>query len=168
LIIDPACSIIFEAEEAEQNIMNRPPKKLTDKFFGIKKILVSCMQGIGILIVTLVVYFTGLNLGYGNNEVRTMAFITLIVSNISIILTNRSWTDNIFRIITTPNKAVSWVVGGALFFMVLILNIPFFLELFQFEKLHLLKIIFCTLAGLSTIIWFEIYKTVKLKNHIPL
>jgi Ca2+-transporting ATPase len=168
LIIDPACSIIFEAEEEEQNIMSRPPKNLADKFFGIKKILVSCMQGIGILIITLIVYFIGLKLGYGNNEVRTMAFITLIAANISIILTNRSWTDNIFGIITTPNKAVSWVVGGALFFMVLILNIPFFLELFQFEKLHPVNILICSFAGITSIIWFEIYKMVKFKNHVPL
>jgi Ca2+-transporting ATPase len=168
LIIDPACSIIFEAEKEEQNIMSRPPKSLTDKFFGIRKIIVSCLQGIGILIVTLMVYFVGLNLGYGNNEVRTMAFITLIVSNISIILTNRSWTDNIFGIIATPNRAVFWVVGGALFFMVLILNIPFFIELFQFEKLHLVNIFICSIAGISTIIWFEIYKVLKLKNHVPL
>jgi Ca2+-transporting ATPase len=141
---------------------------MTDKFFGIKKILVSCLQGVGILVITLIVYFVGLKLGYGNNEVRTMAFITLIVSNISIILTNRSWTDNIFGIITTPNKAVLWVVGGALFFMALILNIPFFLELFQFEKLHPVNIIICSVAGITTIIWFEVYKMVKLKNHIPL
>jgi Ca2+-transporting ATPase len=141
---------------------------MTDKFFGIKKILMSCLQGVGILLITLIVYFTGLNLGYGNNEVRTMAFITLIAANISIILTNRSWTDNIFGIITTPNKAVSWVVGGALFFMVLILNIPFFLQLFQFEKLHPVNIIICSIAGITTIIWFEIYKMVKLKNHVPL
>ena len=97
-----------------------------------------------------------------------MAFITLIVSNISIILTNRSWTDNIFGIIATPNKAVFWVVGGALFFMALILNIPFFLELFQFEKLRLINIIICSIAGITTIIWFEIYKMLKLKNPVSL
>lgn len=168
LIIDPACSIIFEAEKEELNIMSRPPKSLSDKFFGTKKILISCMQGAGILIITLIVYFTGINLGFGNNEVRTMAFITLIVSNISIILTNRSWTDNIFGIITTPNKAVSWVVGGALFFMVLILSIPFFLELFQFQRLSPVNIIICSISGICSMIWFEIYKLVKYKNHIPL
>ena len=168
LIIDPSCSIIFEAEKEESNIMSRPPKSLNDKFFGMSKILVSCLQGAGILVITLAVYGIGLHLGYGNNEVRTMAFITLIVSNISIILTNRSWTSNIFRIIITPNKAVLWVIGGAIFFLALILNIPFFLELFQFQKLHALNIIICSLAGITSIVWFEIYKLVKVKNNVPL
>jgi Ca2+-transporting ATPase len=165
LIIDPSCSIIFEAEKAELNVMSRPPKKLNERFFGGKKVILSILQGVGILLVTLAVYLLGLRFGYNDKEVRAMAFITLIVSNISIILTNRSWTDNIFKIIVTPNKAVLWVVGGAIFFLVLILNVPFFLNLFQFQNLTLGNILICSLAGLSTIIWFEIYKLFKIKNH---
>jgi Ca2+-transporting ATPase len=168
LIIDPACSIIFEAEKEESNTMSRPPKRIDEPFFGAKKILFSCLQGIGLLVITLAVYFLGLHLGYEAMEVRAMAFITLIVANIAIILTNRSWSDNIFKIIATPNKAVLWVVGGAIFFLILILNIPFFLDLFQFQKLTLLNIIICSAAGLSTIVWFEIYKLFRQKKHVAL
>ena len=168
LIIDPACSIIFEAEKEEQNVMNRPPKGIDEPFFGAKKILFSCLQGVGILAISLAVYFIGLYLGYEAKEVRSMAFITLIVSNIAVILTNRSWTDNIFRIIVTPNKPVLWVVGGAIFFLTLILNVNFFLDLFQFQKLTLINVLICSLAGLSTIIWFEIYKLFKLKKQVVL
>jgi Ca2+-transporting ATPase len=165
LIIDPACSIIFEAEKEEKNVMNRPPKRIDEPFFGLNKIMFSCLQGVGILIITLTIYFVGLHLGYAAKEVRAMAFITLIVSNIAVILTNRSWTDNIFKIIVTPNSAVIWVVGGAIFFLVLILNIPFFLELFQFQRLSFINIIICSLAGITTIVWFEIYKIFKLGKH---
>jgi Ca2+-transporting ATPase len=168
LIIDPACSIIFEAEKEEINVMNRSPKRIDEPFFGGKKILFSCLQGAGILIITLTIYLLGLHFGYEANEVRAMAFTTLIVSNIAVILTNRSWTDNIFKIIATPNKAVLWVTGGAVFFLALILNIPFFLDLFQFQKLTLINIIICIIAGLSTIVWFEIYKMVKLRRHVSL
>jgi Ca2+-transporting ATPase len=164
LIIDPACSIIFEAEKAEKNVMSRPPKKIDEPFFGARKIIFSCLQGLGILLVTLTVYFTGLHLGYTPQAVRAMAFITLIVSNIAIILTNRSWTDNIFKIVATPNKAVLWVTGGAVFFMALILNTPFFLDLFQFQKLSIASIAVCSAAGLSTILWFEIYKILKTRK----
>ena len=161
LIIDPACSIIFEAEKEEANVMNRPPKNIDEPFFGAHKIIFSCLQGIGILAVTVAVYFGCLYLGYDVKEVRAMAFTTLIVSNIAVILTNRSWTDNIFKIIATPNRAVVWVVGGAIFFLILILNIPFFLDLFQFQQLSIFKILISCGAGLLTIIWFEIYKMFK-------
>ncbi|NWJ49993.1 MAG: HAD-IC family P-type ATPase, partial [Bacteroidetes bacterium] len=70
LIIDPACSIIFEAEKEEKNIMNRPPKRIDEPFFGVNKIMFSCLQGIGILAITLAIYFIGLHLGYVAKEVR--------------------------------------------------------------------------------------------------
>jgi P-type Ca2+ transporter type 2C len=168
LIIDPACSIIFEAEKEEINIMKRPPKRIDEPFFGSKKILFSCLQGVSILIITLAIYLISLQFGYEANKVRAMAFTTLIVSNIAVILTNRSWTDNIFKIIVTPNKAVLWVVGGAIFFLVLILNIPFFLNLFQFNSLSLINIIICCLSGLTSIIWFELYKMFKRRKHVSL
>jgi Ca2+-transporting ATPase len=166
LIIDPACSIIFEAEKEEKNTMNRPPKSIDEPFFGGKKILFSCLQGAGILLSTLIVYFAGLRAGFDAGEVRAMTFTTLIVSNISVILTNRSWTDNIFKIIATPNKAVLWVTGGAIVFLAMTLNIQFFLDLFQFHKLSWINATVCILAGIATIVWFELYKLIKLRKHL--
>jgi Ca2+-transporting ATPase len=161
LIIDPACTMIFEAEKEEKNVMSRPPKDINEPFFGARKIFFSCMQGVGILIVTLLIYFFGIKMGYSEKGVRTLTFVTLIVSNIAAILSNRSWTSNFFKIIFTPNPAVKWIVGGAAIFLILILNIPFLLNLFQFEKIGYIEILVCTLAGFSSIIWFEIYKKMK-------
>jgi Ca2+-transporting ATPase len=161
LIIDPACSMIFEAEKEEKNVMSRPPKDINEPFFSSGKIFFSCLQGIGILIITLAVYFIGLKMGYTEKSVRTLTFVALIVSNISVIISNRSWTSGIFRILATPNKAVGWITGGALFFLILILNTRFLLDLFQFEKIGYIEFIICAFAGFSSIIWFEIYKRVK-------
>ncbi len=164
LIIDPACSIIFEAEKAESNVMSRPPKDINEKFFSGKKILLSCIQGLGILAICLAVYFVALKAGYSEKEVRTLSFVSLIVANIAVIISNRSWTANVFRIILSPNKAVKWVVGGAFLFLILILNIQFLIDLFQFERIGVLEFIVCAAAGCFSIVWFEIYKLVK-KNR---
>jgi Ca2+-transporting ATPase len=153
--------MIFEAEKEEKNVMSRPPKDINEPFFGAKKILVSCSQGIGILIISLLVYFIGLRMGYSEKSIRTLTFVTLIVSNIAVILSNRSWTSNFFTIIFTPNKAVKWIVGGAIIFLILILNVQFLLDLFQFEKIGYIELLLCTVAGFSTVIWFEIYKHLK-------
>ncbi|MDO9615923.1 MAG: cation-translocating P-type ATPase, partial [Bacteroidota bacterium] len=157
LIIDPACSIIFEAEKEEKNVMNRPPKDINEPFFGAKKIWLSCSQGIGILMIVFAVYFFGMKY-YSEQEVRALAFTTLIASNIAVILSNRSWTRNIFQILRTSNKTVKYVVGGAAFFLILILNVPFLLQLFQFEKISLTEALICIAAGFSSIVWFEMYK----------
>ena len=161
LIIDPACTMIFEAEQEEKNVMSRPPKDVNVPFFGAKRIFFSCMQGIGILVISLLVYFVGFKLGYTEESVRTLTFVTLIVSNIAVILSNRSWTSGILKILSTPNRAVTWIVGGAIIFLILILNVPFLLNLFQFEKISITEFMICAGAGLFSITWFEIYKQVK-------
>jgi P-type Ca2+ transporter type 2C len=161
LIIDPACSIIFEAEMEEKNVMSRPPKKIDEPFFDGKKILLSCLQGCSILVIVLAIYFIFLNLGYSEKEVRAMSFLALIVANVAIILSNRSWTRNIFQILTTPNKTVKWIAGGAVLFLILILNIPFLMDLFQFEKIRFMNALICVVAGLLSITWFEVYKFVR-------
>jgi Ca2+-transporting ATPase len=161
LIIDPACTMIFEAEKEEKNVMSRPPKDVNEPFFGTRKILFSCMQGLGIIVICLLVYFIGLKMGYSEKGVRTLTFVTLIVSNISVILSNRSWTSGLFKILSTQNKAVTWIVGGAIVFLILILNLPFLLNLFQFEKIGYVEFLVCTVAGFFSITWFEIYKQLK-------
>jgi P-type Ca2+ transporter type 2C len=166
LIIDPACSIIFEAEKEEKNVMNRPPKDINEPFFGAKKIWLSCSQGIGILFIVFVVYLGGLRMNYSEQEVRALAFTTLIAANIAVILSNRSWTRNIFQILATSNSTVKWVVGGAAFFLILVLNVPFLLSLFQFEKISLTEALICIAAGFSSIIWFELYKVFKSSKNV--
>lgn len=164
LIIDPACSIIFEAERAEKNVMSRPPRKMNEPFFGAKKILISCFQGVWVLIATLAVYFVTLKLGYQIGEVRAMTFTTLIVANIMNILTNRSWSESIFTILRTPNSTVKWVAGGAVLFIGLTLYIPFLQRLFQFSPVSIGEIVVATVVGISTICWFELYKHFKLSK----
>lgn len=166
LIIDPACSIIFEAEKEEKNIMNRPPKQINEPFFGTWKIILSCMQGVSILIIVLAVYFIGIRLGHGEGEVRALTFSTLIWANIAVIFTNRSWSRNIFEIILSPNGAVKWVAGGAAFFLLLVLNVPFLMNLFQFDKLDMVDGVLCFAAGFVTIIWFEFFKKFYLSKKI--
>ena len=166
LIIDPACSIIFEAEEVEKNAMSRPPRDSSVPFFGLKKIFISSMQGVSAMVMTMAVYFISLMNGMSDTEVRTLAFITLLSANIAIILSNRSWSENIFTIMRRPNPTVKWVIGGAILFMILIMNIPFTLRLFQFAPLSASAIAASSVMGILSIVWFEIYKAIKKKESL--
>ena len=46
LIIDPACSIVFEAEEEEADIMQRPPRSSTEHLFNRQMVTMSLLQGL--------------------------------------------------------------------------------------------------------------------------
>jgi len=57
LIIDPACSLVFENEEAEADVMQRPPRDTDTQLFGGATLWLALLQGIGVLGVVLVLTY---------------------------------------------------------------------------------------------------------------
>ena len=88
LIIDPACSTVFESVAEGKNIMNRPPRNLREPLFNRKALWVSLAQGFSILVAVFVVYALSLRSGKSEEEARTLTFVTLVFSNMMLILTN--------------------------------------------------------------------------------
>jgi len=161
LIIDPACSIIFESEKEESNIMNRPPNRSDKPFFGSGNMLMSCLQGLSSLLVILGLYAGALWVGLEAETVRAMCFVTLIGSNLFTIFANRSWVDSLFKSALTPNASVKWITGGALVFLTAVLTVPYLQDLFQFSALSWTELAISAGAACLSIAWFEVYKFVK-------
>ncbi|MCX7016874.1 MAG: cation-translocating P-type ATPase [Candidatus Sumerlaeota bacterium] len=160
LIIDPACSIIFEAEQAEPNVMTRPPRKADERLFGLRSILLSLLQGFSVLLVLLGVFIAARTLGHGDDSSRGLTFMTLVVANLCLILTNRSQTRTILSMFQSPNKALWWVVSGACVFLALVLLVPFLRGVFHFAPLHSIDMVICLVAGFVAILWFEAMKVI--------
>jgi Ca2+-transporting ATPase len=132
LIIDPACSVVFEMESDEDDIMRRPPRRLDEPLFGKPMVLSGLFQGVGVLAVVLAVY--GLYLSAGDSEAtaRMMSFALLVIANLGLILANRSRTRSLLATLRTPNPAMWWVAGGAIVFLVLAVSVPHLRSLFRF------------------------------------
>jgi Ca2+-transporting ATPase len=158
LIIDPACSVVFEAESEEANVMKRPPRSPTEPLFSRSTLAVSLLQGVSVLLIVLAVFSISLYRGQGELEARALTFTTLIIANLGLIMTNRSWSRTILRTLHSPNKALWWVLGGAAIFLGLVLYVPFLRNLFRFSTLHFIDLSICLAAGLVSIMWFEALK----------
>lgn len=158
LIIDPACSVVFEAEIEESNIMRRLPRDPKEPLFGKSIVLISLLQGFSVLVVVLSVYMLARGLGRVEDEVRALTVVTLILSNLALILTNRSWTRTIWGMLRSRNAALLWVLGGTITFVFLILYIPFLRSLFRFSFLHATDLLICLAAAMVSITWFEVLK----------
>ena len=155
LIIDPACSVVFEAEPEEANVMNRPPRNPQEPLFSRKTLAVSMLQGVSVLLIVFAVYAIALYRGQGESDARALTFTTLIIANLGLILTNRSWSRTILSTLRSPNTALWWVLGGAAVFLGLVLYVPFLRSLFRFSALHPLDLAICLSAGVVSIMWFE-------------
>jgi len=106
LLIDPACSIIFEGEKEESNIMSRPPRSSKEPLFGKKTLFLSVVQGALALLMVLLIFKVFLRLDQSETVAKTAAFVTLIVGNLALILVNRSWTHTIIRTLKIKNTAL--------------------------------------------------------------
>lgn len=169
LIIDPTCSIVFEAEKEEHDIMKRPPRSKDERLFTPRTLFLSLMQGFVVLVVVLLVYLYALISGFSESQVRTMTFTTIVLANLLLILTNRSWSKTIVFTIKTPNKAMILVFAGTIFSLFLILSLPALRDLFRFDSISSGEIIICALAAVVSVLWFEAWKLFNLRkktNHI--
>jgi Ca2+-transporting ATPase len=161
LIIDPACSTVFESEPEESDVMKRKPRSLTDPLFSRRMISLSVLQGLIVFLIVLAVYSIALIRGSDEKEARTLTFTTLIVANLGLILINRSWTRTFFNLMRSRNNALWYVISGATFFLGLVLYVPWMRDLFDFSYLHISDILICLAAGAASILWFEGLKIIS-------
>jgi Ca2+-transporting ATPase len=165
LIIDPACTIIFEMEEEERGLMKRPPRRIKDRLFGRQMVLTGLVQGLGVLALVAVIYAVVLLSGMGEGEARALAFVNLVFGNLGMILSNRSLTRSVVASLRVPNPAVKWVVGGALLFLALVLFVPVLNRLFLFAPLHGWQIALCFVTGPASLLITEATKLPRLMRQ---
>jgi Ca2+-transporting ATPase len=160
LIIDPACPLIFEAEEAEANVMERPPRAASERLFSLATVGWAVLQGLGVLGACIGVFLFARG-SESPDAARASVFLTLVVSVLVIILANRSWTRSIVSMMRVPNTALWWVVGGATTFLALVLLIPSAQGLFHFAPLRAGSMAISIGAGVASMMWFELVKLSK-------
>jgi Ca2+-transporting ATPase len=134
LIIDPVCSVAFESESEEKGIMNRPPRNPNKRFFGSKSIIQSALAGLLLLAVVLGVYFLSIHEGHTTSEIRAIAFSTLIIGNVFLILTTLSKTRSFISVIFERNISLIFILTFAIGLLLLLLFVPRLNGLFNFEN----------------------------------
>jgi Ca2+-transporting ATPase len=166
LIIDPASSVVFEAEPEEADAMHRPPLPPQRPIFGRRRIALSLLQGASILVVVLAVYGVALRLGEREPEARALTFTTLVLANLGLIVVDRSWTRTLLDTLRAPNPALGWVAGGAVVVLGLALGLAPLRGLFRFGVLHPTDLAICAGTALASLLWFEGLKLVRRRRAV--
>jgi P-type Ca2+ transporter type 2C len=157
LIMGPTCSIFFEREPAEANAMNEPPRK-RGGLFNKREAVISVIQGLAISAGVLGLYFNYMNSGHTIEEIRTVVFSTLLISNILLTFVNRSFTESLFKTLRYKNSLAGPVFIASVLFLVIIYRLPLLRGIFGLATLELSDIITCTLVSFLCVLWFEFYK----------
>jgi P-type Ca2+ transporter type 2C len=110
------------------------------------------------LAIVLVIFTIARYRGQGELDARALTFTTLILANLGLILSTGSSSPLSLKILRSPNPALWWVIGGGLFFLAIVLYVPFLRHLFSFSFLHPIDLAICLLGGAISLFWFELLK----------
>jgi len=164
--VDPACSVAFEMEPEEPDVMRRPPRPPGRPLFERHIVLRSLLQGTGALVSSAAMFTVALHLGLDEPVVRTLTFSSLIVGNLALIFTNRSMNGTGLRRLA-PNRALRFLAGGALLMLGLVLYVPALSEVFRLAEPTAVQLAACVASGVLTILWVEAVKAIDLRLTAP-
>ena len=113
LLIDPACSIVFEAEAEDSDTMARAPRPVSDSPFAAAPLLWSVLQGLGLAAVLLGGQAWLVHQGWHPDQGRTVVFGTLVLCVLLLILANRDLSRPALLGVTDPNPWL-WRIAAAM------------------------------------------------------
>ena len=167
LIMGPTCSIFYEQEPAESDIMHTGPRRATPNIFSSYELFISIIQGIAITISLLAIYYFFMIQDFTIEYTRTMVFITILLCNVFLTFANRSFVKTITETMRYKNRFVPLVLGISIVFISALLLLPPLQNLFHLTAIRPLHFVYCLGISILSTMWFEIYKLVsgRSPNH---
>lgn len=150
-IIDPSCTLIFEGEREAEGLMKRPPRHLAEPVFNRRMVLGSLFQGVFIALIVVLMFKVLLAIGWSPDKARGLTFLTLIISNVFLILAI-SGKNSFFGIFKRENKAMIAVLTLTALSLVLVFSIPLLRELFHFSPISPVEGLVGIIIGATSIL----------------
>ncbi|MFZ6673144.1 cation-translocating P-type ATPase [Undibacterium sp. Xuan67W] len=158
LIIDPACSVIFEAEPQDTDNMKNPPRSSSTRLFDKKVVYRGLWQGAGLLLTLIGLFAWARASGNSDDSARALTFFVLVLSNLGLILANRSLNQPAWTILRIKNPYFWKIVVAAIVALTLIMTIPFLAHLFSFSAPSTAMYGFGVGVVVLNTFWFECVK----------
>lgn len=159
LIMAPTCSIFFEREPVEQSLMQSRPRSRTAGLFTKEEFLIAIVQGLLITAGVLSLYYIFMNNGYSIEQTRTVVFTTLLIANVFLTFTDRSFTRTIWYTIRLKNDLAPVVLLVSVAFLVILHFVPAARQLFELAPISADVFWLCFAVAFCSVMWFEIYKS---------
>ncbi|WP_341835670.1 cation-transporting P-type ATPase [Chitinophaga pollutisoli] len=161
LIMGPTCSLFFEREPVEADVMEKPPRDRNAGIMSGKELWTGIMQGIMVTLGLLVLYYIRMQQGQSMEMIRTEVLITLLCSNIFLTFANRSFTASFRETIKYRNNLVPWVLLATVAFILTILLVPAVRDVFGLLPLSAGQLFVCAGIAFVSVGWYELYKLIR-------
>jgi Ca2+-transporting ATPase len=158
LVIDPACSIIFEAEREEENLMLRPPRDAKAPLLSRWLLGWSLLQGATVLLVVATMLTVALHRKMPPEEARALSFATLVTANFALIFINRAHHGTVIASLRRPNMMLWGMMLITLIVLAVVIYLPGLRTMFAFGPLHADDFTICLSAGIGTFLALALLK----------
>jgi Ca2+-transporting ATPase len=157
-VIDPACTLVYEAEHGDEDAMRRPPRDPHERLFNLRMLGVSLLLGATMLAGVLGAYAWAWYTGRSDEQTRAIAFAAIVFANLALLFVTRSRSLGMLGILREPNAAFWWIVGGGLAALAAAIYVPALAGMFRFSALNILEITIAAGAGVAGVAWYELWK----------
>jgi Ca2+-transporting ATPase len=159
MVIDPACSVVLEAEAEEDDVMKRPPRDPASPLLLPRRILWAVLQGLIVLVILAGVLISAAHLGMPEADLRALVFVSLVLMNMGLILVNRSFSSSLVRAFLRPNRSLRLLLGGVTAMLAVAVFWPPAMALFHFGQLHWDDLAVCAAVGAASLLVLELLKS---------
>ncbi|MEW5770260.1 MAG: cation-translocating P-type ATPase [Pseudomonadota bacterium] len=158
LVIDPSCSIVFEAEPGDGRLMRQPPRDSTESLVSARHVALSLLLGGLATLAVGLFHLWNLGQGVDQAQARTLVFVALVAANAALILPTRSPRPGWGSMFARPSPVAAWVLGGTLLGLLLITALPALARLFAFAPLGAGQWLAAFALGAALLLPFEVAK----------
>ena len=151
-VIDPACSIVFEAERSDLHAMERPPRDPKEPLFNVRMLIDSLLLGVTLLIAAAIAYQWAIAAGRSEGEVHALGFVAIMLGNLFLILVYRGADKSSIHLLARPTPALLWVVGGTLTALAVAVYVPVVARIFRFAPLAAVDVLIAAAASAAGVL----------------
>jgi len=159
MVIDPACSIVFEAEQEEADLMRRPPRSPNVPLLSARRVVWPVLQGLMAFSLVAFALIVGARSGMPENALRATVYCLLVLSNLGLILINRSFRASLWVAVQRPNPTLWMLATAVILVLASAIAWPPAQNLFHFEQPSGAALLWCLLAGAGLIAILEFAKS---------
>ena len=165
LVTDGVPAVALGFEEAERDVMNRPPYNPREGIFA---------RGLGwqILVMGLLIGLISVGTGYwfwdggtGSNAWQTMVFTMLTFCQMTYALCVRKQTQSLFTQSWLSNPMLLLAIGVTLTLQLILIYVPFFNTVFRTTPLRPAELGICAVGALVIILITELKKLFLRSKH---
>jgi P-type Ca2+ transporter type 2C len=158
MIVDPVCSLAFENEGEEPDIMTRPPRNASDLIVGAPQIMLGLVQGGLLLVATLAVYWLSLRSGSNDGVARALAFIALTAGNLTLVRVNGAQGLTVSRLFARGHLSF-WIIAGlGVLAIWAAITFPILRGMLKFDVPEGTHVAIAALAGVVSVLSFDLLK----------